>query len=138
MTPLIDVVFLLLTFFIYSLIMMIRVEVLPVTFTAMATSGAPDPATAHPLTIDRKGDLYLDGKSVSLAELETRLSEMASDPAAPKIVVAMEETADAGVDRGPTFIHVIERIRAAGVGPVIVGQPRRDASTASPGGEELP
>ena len=41
MMPLIDVVFLLLTFFIYSFVMMVRAEVLPVVLTPLGTGGRP-------------------------------------------------------------------------------------------------
>jgi len=140
MMPLIDVVFLLLTFFIYALMVTVQAEVLPVALAPVGTGEAVEPAEIVAITIDAEGDFYFDREPVSQAELDRRLTALASQPPAdrPQLFVAMEESLagsaapvggeagseaeeDAGpdrgpaIDRGPLLIRLIARLRAAGL-----------------------
>ena len=65
--PLIDVIFLLLTFFIYAMVLMIRAELLPIKMHAFASS---EPATVPPavtITIDRTGELFFNREPITMA-----------------------------------------------------------------------
>jgi biopolymer transport protein ExbD len=71
--PLIDVIFLLLTFFIYAMVLMIRAEVLPMKVPALGAGQPARPAPAVTLSLDRHGDLYLDREPVTLTDVRDRL-----------------------------------------------------------------
>ena len=121
MMPLIDVIFLLITFFIYSLIMMVQAEVLPVELTALATGSAPRGETIQAVTLDKDGQYFFNREQVDLETLEGRLFAFAEDQDLPTLYVAVE--AQGAVDRGPILIDLIERIQVAGIRNfAIVGQ----------------
>lgn len=127
MTPMIDVIFLLLTFFIYSMVMMVRAEVLPVTLTTLATGSRPSVADVHAVTIDKNGAFFYNRQAVDDVELDRRLAELAAAEPPPRLYLAVE--AQGSVDRGPLFINLLERVRRAGITDfAIVGQPAADAA----------
>lgn len=135
--PLIDVIFLLLTFFIYSLIVMVRAEVLPVTLTTITTGRRATPAKVHAITIDREGHLFLDREPIDPIELSHFLTQVTQQPQRPTVYLALE--AEGFTDRGPTLIGVIEQIRAAGIEDfVIVGQPAPGGSNGAVVPETVP
>ena len=120
--PLIDVVFLLLTFFIYSLVLTVQAQVLPVQLTGIASGDPAEPGRVDAITIDRAGQLYFNREPVSGEELDARLASIAEADEQVMLFVAMEdaegeagEVAGAGVDRGPVLVALIERIERAGV-----------------------
>lgn len=121
--PLIDVIFLLLTFFIYSLVTMVQAEILPVQLQTLTTGEAAKPASIVAVTIDAKGGLYLNRVLIDEDSLDQRLSEIAQLEEKPKLFLALEDIGpqgDAGavggvVDRGPLLISLIERVRRAGI-----------------------
>jgi biopolymer transport protein ExbD len=141
MTPLIDVIFLLLTFFIYSLVMMVRAELLPVTLTTLTTGeSAAQEAEVLAITIDRRGQLHLNRQPIEPGQLDKHLKKIAAQTPRPKLFLAMEadtphdSSADATdqsdvaptatVDRGPLLIHLIDRVRDSGINDFnIVGEP---------------
>lgn len=134
MLPMIDVIFLLLTFFIYSMVMMVRADVLPVQLVPVRSGTQAQPADIAAVTIDRAGRYYLNREPVSPDELDQRLAELAQRDQPPKLFLAMEEAAgtdaaDAGgdepVDRGPLLIGLIEQVRAAGLTDFSVVGPRQ-------------
>ncbi len=125
--PLIDVIFLLLTFFIYSLIVMVRAEVLPVALTTLETGGRATAGQVQAITIDRDGNLYLNREPIGEEDLSQQLLVMAAQPKRPMLYLALE--AQGSTDRGPILIHLIERVRSAGIEDfVIVGQPEPSQS----------
>jgi len=137
MTPLIDVVFLLLTFFILSLLVTVRAEVLPVQLSPVGTGESVEPGRIAAITIDARGEFYFDREPVTEQELDQRLAALAETPddQRPRIFVAMEQSlqsaarsdaapnedgeADAATeptaDRGPILLRLIERLRRAGL-----------------------
>lgn len=129
MVPLIDVIFLLLTFFIYSLVVMVRAQVLPVELVRVeAGEAAPgDSAEIAAITIDAAGAIFFNREPIEPEALDARLAELASQDPPPLLFLAMEQASAGGtvaVDRGPVLIGLIERVRQAGVTNFsIVGQP---------------
>lgn len=123
--PLIDVVFLLLTFFIYSLVLMVRANMLPITLPELASGEPAEPVTPIVVLIDRAGNLYLDAEPVAgvdeaILQLRILRDERPKDP----VVVAADQDGDA--DRLPTFLQLIDRLAdpASGVGDFsIMGRP---------------
>ncbi len=124
--PLIDVIFLLLTFFIYSLVTMVHAEILPVQLQTLTTGQAAKPASIVAITIDAHGNLYLNRAQIDDQSLDQRLAEIAQLEEIPKLFLALEDTPKASpgdfpadtsaiVDRGPLLISLIEKVRRAGI-----------------------
>ena len=131
LTPLIDVIFLLLTFFIYNLIIAVPVKELPVRIASGTQGAAAGADDVRWVRIDRPGRLYFRQKgeeqAVTGAELDAHLAELAKDPTNPTLYLQIDAQGD--VDRAPLVVTVFERVRKAGIKNVtFVGQP----------GEEIP
>ncbi len=121
MIPLLDVVFLLLTFFIYSMVLMVRAELLPVQMHTFA-SGEPariPPAVA--VTIDRNGALFLNREPVSMDVVRERLAAFRASDANTVVYVAAEARGDE--DRLPVFFDLYEQLANAGLTIKLVGSP---------------
>jgi biopolymer transport protein ExbD len=119
--PLIDVIFLLLTFFIYAMVLMVRAELLPIEMQSFV-AGKPAAVTpAVTITIDRGGVLYLNRDEVSLEELLPRLE--AHRAASPDTVVYVAAEATGDRDRLPTFLSLYDRLAFAGLDIRLVGSP---------------
>lgn len=119
--PLIDVIFLLLTFFIYAMVLMVRAELLPVKMQAFESG---EPATVRPavaITIDAAGGLYLNREPLALDDVLARLLvEKANDPYTVVYVAAEEE---GSLDRLPVFLSLYDRLAQAGLDIRLVGRP---------------
>lgn len=125
MTPLLDVIFLLLTFFIYSIVLTVRAQVMPVKLPALTTGQtAGDDVKVAGVTVDAKGGLFLNRQPVTHQELEAKLGELARQPQPPAFYLAI----DAGqgeIDRGPLLIEMIELFRKLRIDNLnIVGAPK--------------
>jgi biopolymer transport protein ExbD len=122
MLPLIDVIFLLLTFFIYSLIVMVKAQVLPVELSSVTAGQSSTKAVVNAITVDEHGKLFFNRKPMSLDQLDNVLADLAKEPKAAKLYLAMQ--AKGQTDRGPVLLKVIEKVRAAGITEfTIVGAP---------------
>ncbi len=69
MTPMIDVVFLLLTFFIFSMVLMVRARVLDVSLPSFEAGSGATRSDAITLSVDAQGALFVDGQPVERDEL---------------------------------------------------------------------
>ena len=128
MMPLIDVIFLLLTFFIYNLLISVPLEMLPMQFADVSTGLAAGSEKFKTVTLDRRGDFYFGRDKVSNTELDQRLRALAADPARPMLYLVVDAKGD--VDRAPLVIKLIELVKEAGVKKVtFVGQPSEAAPT---------
>ena len=67
MAPIIDVVFLLLTFFVFSLVLLSRVSVLDLDLPAVGSPGQADATEAIRVAVDSQGMVFVDGQPVGLA-----------------------------------------------------------------------
>lgn len=122
MMPLLDVVFLLLTFFIYSFVVMIRADALSVGLTPVTTGGSPGEAAIQLLTLDAGGGFIYDGQPLEATQLDTLLRDLAADPAGPTLYVSL--TQDGEADRGPIVWELLQRVQEAGLENfAIVGPP---------------
>jgi biopolymer transport protein ExbD len=127
--PLIDVIFLLLTFFIYSLILTVRADILPVQLVPVGGGQQAEPGRAAALTVDADGQLYFDREPIDLDALPARLEAFAAAPDRPPLFLALED--DGRTDRGPLLVKLIGLLRDVGITDVsVVGPPAGD--TASP------
>ncbi len=111
MLPLIDIVFLLLVFFIYAMLSMVvhrglRVE-LPAALTAQL-----DRRDYVSVTVTKDNVIYLDEEQVSLDELMDGVSERVRSSAEKQIPVFIsgDRRADLGV-----AMQILDRLRRAGI-----------------------
>lgn len=116
-TPLIDVMFLLLIFFMVSSTFK---EDLGIDITLpQAETGATQEITTHQITVDRDGKAYFSGEAVTDRELRNRLEQvLAENPEAP-LVLRADEGADFG--RVLRVIDIARDLEAANL--VIPTQP---------------
>jgi len=119
MTPLIDVVFLLLTFFLFAMLVMVRVDVLGVR---LPTIGAGAPAERTPtiaVTLNAEGGASIDGEALGLTALVARVAAAREEDPGTMVFVAADEACAAG-----PLLRVLDRFAAAGIGDVsLVGAP---------------
>ena len=111
LTPLIDVVFLLLTFFVFSLVLMVRADVLDVNLPELA-SGAP-PERVEPIVVTvRADDSVLVGESETTVDGVAALIETIREerPDAP-IVLSVDTKSASG-----TLIELADTLTGAGLG----------------------
>lgn len=131
MMPLLDVVFLLLTFFISSFVVMIRADTRGVALAPVAGSTATvAPAGAvRLLVLQPDGGLTFDGDAVAAGGLAALLGELAGDPAEPTLYVSLAQEAAGGGDRAGALWGLLQAIDGAGVTKVVlVGAPGADAT----------
>ncbi len=123
MMPLLDVIFLLLTFFIFSQAVLIRAHVLPVDLPGITSGETTEAARVAGITVDRHGAIYLNAQPVPMAALAGRLEELASQAEPPQVFLAIED-APGKTDRGPLVVKLMEMLRSAGIEQFsIVGRP---------------
>ncbi len=126
--PLIDVIFLLLTFFIYAMVLMVRAELLPLQLPEFASAEPAEPAPAVTISIDSEGDLFLDRDRIELDQLLPALQERTERD--PDIVIYIAADERGTSDRLPGFFALYDRLAREGLNLRLVGRPR-DTPAAS-------
>lgn len=127
MAPLIDVVFLLLTFFVFAMVLMVRVDLLGIRVPAVTAGEAATPGAVVSISVSAEGALALDGETVALEELPARVgARLEADPEA-KLFLVLDEQGRVG-----DLVDVVNTLRAGGYTEFsVVGRPA-GASGASP------
>lgn len=142
MTPLIDVVFLLLTFFIFALVMMVRADVLDIRLPEIGRGESASGVEAIVLTLDREGAVFVDGEPVSETDLGSRIASMREARPGAAVMISADERsssgaliglADALVTAGITEFSIAGTPEAGGQG---VADSPKSANPAGPAGEE--
>lgn len=124
LTPLIDVVFLLLTFFIFALVLMVRADVLGITLPELSAGAPARPSDAVELVIEADGSLRLAGEAVELDGLDGRLDALHAGEDRP-VRLAVDERAPSGV-----LVSVAEVLAARGVGSLdLIGRPAPEGAS---------
>ncbi len=122
LTPLLDVIFLLLIFFIYALVLTVEAEVLPVRLPSLGSAEAAERAEIAAITLDADGEVFLNRRPTPRDELKSTLRGLALQPNPPQVFVAISE--EGNVDRGPAFVRLVDLVREVGFEQVnIVGRP---------------
>lgn len=125
MMPLLDVIFLLLTFFIMLQPEMIRAALLKVNLPQLQTAAPADASPMLAITLDADGQLYLNREPVGRDELRARLFRAAEQSDAPRVYLASEGGAGR-IDRLPIVLEIIDLLRGVGIEDfTLVGAPRR-------------
>ena len=121
----IDVVFLLLTFFIYSMVLMDRIELVPLELKpleagAVVADAAPPPA--RPLSLDADGGMFLDRESIEIGAVVPALR--ATLEADPETVLYLAVSDEVGPnDRIPVLLEIWNQLRLAEIPIRMVGRP---------------
>jgi len=109
MLPLIDIVFLLLVFFIYAMLSMAVHRGLPITLPS-SSSAKVDKRMILSVTLNADGSIYLDKERRTLDSLSESLSRAASSRKEAGVLLFADRT----VSYQDLFL-VMDRIRAAGI-----------------------
>jgi biopolymer transport protein ExbD len=109
MLPLIDIVFLLLVFFIYAMLSMAVHHALPVALP-VSTTAPLDKQVNLSVTVDRDGDVYVDQIPVALKDLAAVLRRKAGDADAPGVLLFADNQITY-----QTLYDVIDQIKLAGI-----------------------
>ena len=128
MMPLIDVIFLLLTFFIYAMVLMVRAEILPVPLESYVSGTTAEPRQTISVTIAIDGNIYVGQTIVQLSDVAKVVAQQreASPESAVYLVV---EDGEAIVDRGPLLTGTWDQLRNAGLEIYLVGAPKPQGET---------
>jgi biopolymer transport protein ExbD len=126
--PLIDVVFLLLTFFIYAMVLMVRAEVLPVPLETYASGTPATPRPSVSVTIAIDGNIYVNQTIVALDGVAELVAQELKDKPNAAIYVVVEE-GEAAVDRGPLLTGTWDRLRHEGLEIFLVGASKQKGET---------
>ncbi len=126
LTPLIDSVFLLLTFFIFALVLTARLEVTDIDLPGAALADTPEPGAYVIVGIRRDGVYLLDEQETGLEELIPLLAERMSAEPETTIVVAPDRAASS-----EALLNLLDALSAADLRAVrILREGNGGASTA--------
>lgn len=112
--PLIDVVFLLLTFFIYAMVVLVQVKTSGLALASVSGGGAAETDAIVLVVLDRAGQVVIDGRVVPDDELDAELEAMADRPDLPPVVLTVE-SGEGELDRVELYQQLLGRIRRAGI-----------------------
>ncbi|MEE2907188.1 MAG: biopolymer transporter ExbD [Planctomycetota bacterium] len=121
--PLIDVIFLILTFFIYAMVLMVRVDMLPVPLETYASSEEPDTTPAVGITLRLDGSIYVGHDQVPLNDVLPTIEKVLNDEPGTVVYLVME-AGNGTVDRGPLLTGLWDHLHLAGIDIQLVGQDR--------------
>jgi biopolymer transport protein ExbD len=125
MTPLIDVVFLLLTFFIFAMLMMVRAQVLDVTLPTFGSGQPAQESAAITVTIDAAGEVYVDAEVVGTDGLIDAVRSKLDEKPEAKLNIAADTACPSG-----DLLGVIDLLSKNGFGAFqLFGTPEDGAGT---------
>ncbi len=117
-TPMIDVVFLLLTFFIFSIVLMVRADVLDVQLPELSSNQSAESVVPITVAITETGSMLVNRDEITIDTIVERLESLQSEFPGSPIVLAVDTRADAGI-----LIELVDRLTVAGIKSFsIIGQ----------------
>ena len=125
--PLIDVIFLLLTFFIYAMVLMVRAEILPVPLESYISGTQAETRPTISVTIAVDGNIYVGKTVVKLADIAETITQQIDGSPDTAIYLVVED-GEAIVDRGPLLTGTWDQLRNAGLELFLVGAPQNKSS----------
>lgn len=129
--PLIDVIFLILTFFIYAMVLMVQVDVMPVPMESYISGESADPVPATSITLDLNGQVYLGQEPVEVDQILPAIQALLVEK--PDTVIYLVLAAgDGEVDRGPILTNLWDHLRESGIEIRLVGSPLETKPAAAP------
>ena len=125
LTPMIDVVFLLLTFFIFAVVMMVRADVLDVNLAELSSGHAAQSSIPIMIVIDEDGALFVNGEPMDMDGVVARVGSLREELGDGALVLAVDTQSPAGV-----MISLADVLTGAGLGEFsIIGHRRDDQTT---------
>lgn len=118
--PLIDVVFLLLTFFVFAMVLMVRAEVLDLNLPTLGSAQAAHEGTFITISLDSAGDLFVDDDPVAWEALASAVRETKAKNPEAKLVIAADLSG--GREELIRLFDVIAREDLGEVG--LIGRPK--------------
>ena len=127
MTPLIDAVFLLLTFFVFSLVLMVPTDIHDITVPEFAAGDNARPADLITVKINGKGEYFVNDEQTDIDSLAKNVQTIKEET--PDAVIFLAADVDATIGMvGP----VIDTLKAAGLNEFsFVGRPVESPAAAS-------
>lgn len=120
--PLLDVIFLLLAFFIYAMVLLVRAEILPVQLPELSQGRPATNVEAISISLDAEGALFVDANPTDLDSVVSALADALATKPGARVYLAADMEGRA--DRLPTFIELVNRLRGSGIHEFfIVGKP---------------
>ena len=123
-TPLIDVMFLLLIFFMVSSTFRTSMGI-DIALPEAETTGAQEEQAQTMLTVRGRDEIFIDGASVSLGELEQRLKAIVQEE--PEKVLVLEGDKEAVLENWIKVIDIARKV--GGKELVILTEPAQTGST---------
>ena len=126
LTPMIDVVFLLLTFFVFSIVLMIRADVLDVQLPELSAGENADRVTPITIAIDEAGQLFVNTELAPMTQIVDRVQAIREDSPDSPLLLAVDVRSPSGV-----MIELADTLTAADLGAFsIVGRADSDQAPA--------
>lgn len=129
--PLVDVIFLLLTFFVFAMVLMVRADALDVALPRLGAGEPVERGELITIAIRDDGSVFVNGDAVPIEtvgeETARRIAERPPESAGVRVVIAADE-------RGATreLLRVLDALAGAGVGDVaIMGRPAEGPDPAT-------
>jgi len=120
--PLIDVIFLLLTFFIFAMVLMVRADMLPFELQTYVSGEPATPSPAITISIDLDGDLFVDREPVTMDTVRDVVVHRAADQKDVRVYLALAEGLGT-TDRGPVLTGLWDELKDAGLDIAFIGKP---------------
>lgn len=136
LTPMIDVVFLLLTFFVFSIVLMIRADVLDVRLPELTAGENAERVTPITIAVDESGGLYVNAVETPQDQIVEAVRNLRAESPDSPILLAVDVRSDAGV-----LIELADALVAAEMGDfsIIGRESTQDLSSDSePPAQDLP
>ncbi len=113
--PLIDIIFFLLATFVMVSLSMVQNQGISVNLPTAATSTAQEHQAIVTLTVNDKGDIYLDKEMVAFDAMSARLKQMKAKEPGLKVLINGDEKADFG-----KAIAILDEVRRLGISKVSI------------------
>jgi len=110
LTPLMDVMFLLLTFFIFAFVLMVRLEVTNITLPqASAGQQGAERVEAVVIALDAEGALTIDGQPTTIERLSSDLGARLEESPGAQLLIATDAESRSGV-----LFALVDALKGAG------------------------
>lgn len=131
LTPMIDVVFLLLTFFVFSIVLMIRADVLDVRLPELRSGQNAERVVPITIVITESGELLINREPVELSGVVERVIRLRESQSDAPLLLAVDTRSPAGV-----MIELADTLTGAQLSEFsIVGREASEESEPKPGVE---
>ena len=128
LNPLIDLMTFLLTFFIYAVVMMVRVDMVPMELKQFASGKPAKPLPAATISLDLNGAIYFNKDKVTIDEVAEKVK--AAKQADPTTIVYLAVANGQGtMDRAPLMQDLWDRLKDLGVAVNLVVKPKETTAT---------